>query len=501
MSTSRAAAKKWVRWGTRRLTLATALLGSMANSGCALPRRVPPLGAIYADAAQRAHLDRNPVVVLPGLLGSRLVHAPTGRTVWGEFGSRAFDPRSAEGAPRVAIPMVAGATLADRTDAVEAVATLDRLRVSFFGVASHVSAYAQILDALGIGGYLGAAFRDHVDYGDDHYTCFQFPYDWRRDLVESARAFDAFLDRTETEVQEQRRERQEPERPVRFDVVAHSMGGLVLRWYLRYGVAEPGPDGEPPPLTWAGARRIDTAVLVGTPNMGSIQALRELLQGYDPGALLWNYPAAVVGTFPSLYQLLPRGAGGALLDSMGQPVPDLLDPKLWIRERWGLLDPRFDGQLRHLLPHLSALGDRRSAAEEHLRLCLARARGVQAGLDCPAPPPPHTRLVLVAGDGERTVETMVQTTNGRLSAVEHGFGDGTVLRTSALGERSSDPSAPRRAGVSQVESWHQVLFLPANHLGLTADPTFTDNLLYLLLLAPRAEPSPSSATPSASSTR
>ena len=34
--------------------------------------------------------------------------------------------------------------------------------------------------------------------------------------------------------------------------------------------------------------------------------------------------------------------------------------------------------------------------------------------------------------------------------------------------------------------WTHVTFLFANHLGITRDPVFTDNLLYLLLEAPRS---------------
>ena len=57
-----------------------------------------------------------------------------------------------------------------------------------------------------------------------------FTYDWRRDLVESARGLALRLEglapRWAT-------------RGARFHIVGHSMGGLVARYYLRYGGAEP----------------------------------------------------------------------------------------------------------------------------------------------------------------------------------------------------------------------------------------------------------------------
>jgi hypothetical protein len=52
-----------------------------------------------------------------------------------------------------------------------------------------------ILMALGVGGYRDQGLSDAgaIDYGDDHFTCFQFDYDWRRDIVENARALEKFI--------------------------------------------------------------------------------------------------------------------------------------------------------------------------------------------------------------------------------------------------------------------------------------------------------------------
>ena len=61
-------------------------------------------------------------------------------------------------------------------------------------------------------------------------------------------------------------------------------------------------------------------------------------------------------------------------------------------------------------------------------------------------------------------------------------GDGTVLRSSALmDERLGGEWAPHLA--TPID-WEHVTFLFSNHLGMTRDPVFTDNVLYLLLEAP-----------------
>ena len=84
------------------------------------------------------------------------------------------------------------------------------------------------------------------------------------------------------------------------------MGGLLLRYYLRYGVQALPGDGSLPPVTWAGAADVEKAVLVATPNAGSVEAFQELVAGAHFSFLLPNYPPAVFGTMPSLCELLPR---------------------------------------------------------------------------------------------------------------------------------------------------------------------------------------------------
>ena len=53
---------------------------------------------------------------------------------------------------------------------------------------------------------------------------------------------------------------------VRFDIVVHSMGGLLTRYYLCYGTQSLPADGSLPTLNWAGTQFVERAVLVGTPS-------------------------------------------------------------------------------------------------------------------------------------------------------------------------------------------------------------------------------------------
>ena len=90
-----------------------------------------------------------------------------------------------------------------------------------------------------------------------------------------------------------------------FDLVCHSLGGLVARWYLRFG-DEIG-SGSAPPVTWKGAERVGKCVLVATPNLGSTQAHSDMVHGMNLGIFAADYEAGILGTLPSSYQLLPHG--------------------------------------------------------------------------------------------------------------------------------------------------------------------------------------------------
>lgn len=462
------------------------MLFAVVALSCARGFRGPDLGGLYNALASHESPDRNPVVVIPGILGSRLVDASTGEVVWGDFGLGRMNPGTPEGARLFALPMETGQPLNILRDDVMPGGALDRARFNFLGYPLELNTYAQILSTLGVGGYRDEQWglSGLVDYGDAHFTCFQFDYDWRRDIVESAGELDRFLKEKRHYVQAEIEKRFGiPDYPVRFDLVAHSMGGLVARYYLRYGNRDLPADGSLPQVTWAGAELVDNLVMIGTPNGGSLEALHHLVYGLKPAALLPLYRQAILGTMPSVYQLLPRARHRPLLDRSGRPVTDLYDPEFWIRNKWGLADPREDAVLKDLLPDTAEPDARRKIAIDHLRKSLLRARQFSAAMDEPAEPPAHLQLLLVAGDSEETRAQFRITDNGRLKTSHTGPGDGTVLRRSALlDERGRDRSAGR---LTSPIGWSQVLFLFSDHLELTRDPAFTDNVLYFLLERPR----------------
>ena len=66
------------------------------------------------------------------------------------------------------------------------------------------------------------------------------------------------------------------------------------------------------PVTWAGARRINSMVLVAVPNAGSIHSLEAMLYGNRVGLSYTTLAASVIARMPSVYQLIPPKGAAAL---------------------------------------------------------------------------------------------------------------------------------------------------------------------------------------------
>ncbi len=471
--------------------VAAALCAALGLSAvaCRSTVRPPDLGGLYDALAQGREIDRNPVIVIPGVMGSTLKQTGSDRTVWGAFTGDYANPGRADGARLLALPMRRGATLSELTDDVYASGALESLQVSFLGLPINVAAYVNLLLALGAGGYKDDAIRyaGGVDYGEGHFTCFQFAYDWRREISENAARFHEFLLEKKAYVEEQFREHFGVEKPdVRFDIVAHSMGGLLARYYARYGGQALADDGAAPELTWAGAENIERLILVAPPNAGSAKSLLNLVHGAQFGFFLPDYPPAVLGTMPSLYELLPRPRHGAYVAAGDHTelVPDALDPGFWERAGWGLADPDQDAVLERLLPDVPDAAERRAIGVDHQRKCLARARQFFRAMDVPAERPDGFEMMVAVGDSVDTPAVLaLDARTGGAWTIAHGPGDGTVLRSSALGDER--PRGKRDTRLVSPIQWSRATFFFEDHLGLTRDPAFIDNLLYALLEEPR----------------
>ena len=164
---------------------------------------------------------KRPVIIIPGISGSQLVNPATGKTVWFSVKRDKDDD--------LRLPMTSPVLSRNR----DTLQVKDIIREVELPVLPDVEVYKTLIDALKARGYAEAAW-DKPEASDVFYV---FPYDWRRDNVETA----ALLMKKMAEV---KRSVKQP--GLKFDIIAHSMGGLVARYAAMYGTADLPRDGVTP---------------------------------------------------------------------------------------------------------------------------------------------------------------------------------------------------------------------------------------------------------------
>ena len=110
------------------------VLGFIPLVGCSTKAPpAPDFGELYSIPAMQHGPDRNPVIVIPGILGSRLLDATSGNVAWGVVGKGSSDPRTTDGIRQMALPMQAGVPLRSLQDNVRPDGALESLDVKLFG--------------------------------------------------------------------------------------------------------------------------------------------------------------------------------------------------------------------------------------------------------------------------------------------------------------------------------------------------------------------------------
>ncbi len=495
---------------TRRIA-GLALVGGIV-AGCAAEPSLPDLGRIYSEvSAANTGVDRRPLITVPGTLGSRLRDRETGRVVWGG-GSRGLsaDPEDPVEAALIALPILPeDVPLSALRDGVEPFGLVETVTPEVLGIPLDVDVYAGALQTLSAGGFRSET-RSAIEVLDPRgdgsqrravtpadyealsnerpVAAFHFDYDWRRDIPTIAREFHEFVILRKRQVAAIRsiyeRRTVSPDE-VSFDLLAHSMGGLVTRYYLMHGPVDLPEDGSLPPVTWEGARHFQRVVIVATPNAGSILAAENLINGKSLGPLQPFYPPGLLATHASPWQLFPRARHNRLrLGNRDGPPLNPLDPALWEKHRWGLLDPGSAELLELLLPEVEDAEERRRLAAVHQARLMRRAAQFHAAMDRWAPTPPGFETFLVVGGGFATpAAATVDPDTGSFQLTEREEGDGVVLRASVLLDERQ--GSDRRTGLETPLRFDQTLFLPDEHVELTKNPVFGDNLLFWLLEQPR----------------
>ncbi|MGH7229930.1 MAG: lipase/acyltransferase domain-containing protein [Nitrospiraceae bacterium] len=233
------------------------------------------------------------IIVVPGYYGTKLVRASDGDGVWLHAWEALFGKRSL----KLPLPGLGFDGAIDlRPDGI-------LKQVSVVPLLYSVGAYGDLLDTLDTRG-VGVGY------------VVPLPYDWRLDLMKAVRELDALIERLRAGEQ------------TRIAIVAHSMGGLITAYYLRYGAQDPGYAVE----NWEGAAKIDVVVMAGVPFQGSMTQFRNAQYGVQLGLNRVLLEPQAVSSFPAT-------DADMLITPAGEPLKGLIRKgSLWREYGWGLLN-------------------------------------------------------------------------------------------------------------------------------------------------------------------
>lgn len=444
------------------------------STGCHFLRK-PDLSQTTGIAQN--HRPQRPLILIHGFLGSKLRNPGSRKVAWGKLANVLSGRVNA----RLALPLFPDDPYAPKEKLVPF-----EIYDSLWGVKYYSSILGILQDA---GGYqLGDI--DDPQPGDN---AFVFVYDWRKDNVESARLLAKAIDGLKARIGN-------PDQ--KFDLLAHSQGGLIARYYVKYGGQDVLEGTNPPGNTRSGALNVARVIMLGTPNQGSLHGLKILHLGVKK--FFRPMTPGVVFTMPSLFQLLPSPETVRFATLDGTPVHlDIYDAQTWVKEGWSVFSPKnqkklyrklvtwkgdtaaFDERNRQLKAYLARTLERSARFQRALNLYVPEEAGVSFhafGSDCI---PTLKTAVLLQEKGRREIlfdadRFRKGEIGERISKVLYGAGDGTVLMESLL-DIPGGTGVQHASGRPGAVEFDSVFFVCENHGLLPTDPYFQNNLLYLLL--------------------
>ena len=433
-------------------------------AGCAsAPAVVTPLAPVEPQAIAERH---TPVILIPGVLGSRLTRAD-GTEAWPGSTRKLLTSGYLELALRIDPE-----TLEPVDDGLVA--------TGLFDAAAGQDFYGKIVRTLtGVGGFELA--QPGQPLAKPRARLYVFPYDWRQDNVRTVAKLDALIEKIRADYGDPK---------LRVDVVAHSMGGLIVRYYERYGT-EDVLDGNTFPVTGAGAAKIRRVVLLGTPNHGTVTAVHKFLNGYR--VALSRLPTEGVVTMPAMFQLFPHPLVDWVADRDGKPIErDLFDVGTWKEFKWSI----FDGSVQKRIRMMPDIWPKQAVFERWFEKRLERAQRFTWSLMVPIGTVKVVRPLLFGGDCVPTPRRLVIEQIGRESmarlrpeqvarptlgvdyeSLMFAPGDGSVTSASLLADHYFESDVP----MTEVALAEGQMLACERHDSLTGNAEFLDALLTYLL--------------------
>lgn len=218
------------------------------------------------------------IILLPGIMGSVL--QKDGKDLWAVSGQAIWNVLTrSQGAIQNLVLEQDDSEAPDLGDGIKATRIMpdSHMIPGFFKVDGYTQTIRFILENLDV--IQGDIYNDHEDKAANFY---HFPYDWRRDNRANAHILKSLIKKRLKCWREA-----SGAQDAKVVILAHSMGGLISRYYLEVLQG------------WQDARALIT---FGTPYRGAFDTLNLLSNGYKKLFLDFT---EVVRSFTSAYQLLP----------------------------------------------------------------------------------------------------------------------------------------------------------------------------------------------------
>lgn len=432
----------------------------------------PDLHRLYMESMMVT--DQPPVIFIHGVLGSRLKDTKTNEDIWPGAISRLLSHDYSDAAYEI------------DPDTLEPKPSSD-VPYDIFDGAAGKDFYGKIVHTLSeIGGYKLTKIGQKVNPRQKNY--YVFLYDWRQDNVKSAHELADFIEQIRLDYNNPK---------LKVDIVAHSMGGLITRYYIRFGkqdvINDNDFDGK---VTMYGASRVRRVILLGTPNLGSIRSLNLFITGLDIG--INQIATETLASMPSLYQLFPHSLNNWIVESDGTPLErDLFDVAIWRSFEWSIFNPKVRQRIIAQYKNKAEGEAHLATFEKFFEKNLERARRFSWSLSI-ATPEPEPKMIIFGGgctltsarilveeaDGASMVRMYPSEVTNPVEGVDYDAlllepGDGSVTKASLLGRNVLDPSVQRHKYIHLPIA--QSFFLCESHESLTGNLNFQDNLLNTLL--------------------
>lgn len=198
--------------------------------------------------------SRNPVVIIPGIAGTELFHE--GDEIWMNIGRMVIDVND---------DFLKALEMDETGASAEQIVVGDIIRQKF----PDFIIWSRLIDDL-----INTGYVENTDL-------FVFPYDWRHGNADTAALLAGAIDEILADTGASK-----------VDIIAHSMGGLVTKEYIRT----------------RGEDKIDQIIFMGTPHYGAPKSLKTLLFGDTfgvPAVLEPDTIRDITMNMPAVYELLP----------------------------------------------------------------------------------------------------------------------------------------------------------------------------------------------------